>query len=279
MNADELVDDAGYIRIDLRCSECGYNLRGLHWKGLCPECSAAIIHSTIPNTLQRAARSRLDVINIGLGLVSSGTVFLVCSLPLGHYQPILCIVAIAAWAVGMWLITIRPFISESRSARVQYRWSRVAVRFASTLSAGAGCVAIARSFAAASASGLVLIMMLLAAVGWYAAELGASVISERLAKLIPNSELAKFIAWTGRFSVIGPVPLLATFATAVVSENVSGGRLRRFAGPSVSWAWLMGAFAITTALWLMFTLAARFRLASNIRKKFALRSGGRQDKG
>jgi hypothetical protein len=37
-----LFDEAGVIVVDTSCRRCGYNLRGLHRDGRCPECGTAM---------------------------------------------------------------------------------------------------------------------------------------------------------------------------------------------------------------------------------------------
>ena len=40
--ADARFDDAGTVVVDQTCRRCGYNLRGLHRDGRCPECGAPV---------------------------------------------------------------------------------------------------------------------------------------------------------------------------------------------------------------------------------------------
>lgn len=264
MNANELIDAEGLIQTDLFCDGCGYNLRALPSSGRCPECSLPVIHSTVPDSLRSAPRFRLAILFVGLTLHNCGTIALVFTLFAAMRSPVLWILSLSAWAGGMWTLTICP--NEAQRPKVPAIRASLFVRLASLLSAGAGFVAAAVSSSPASSPGFPLTMTLISAIAWYVAEFSASEVSIGLARLIPNAPLAEFIAWTRKFSVFGPVPLLLIFVTDAVTELASYGRLHLIADYSAISAWILGLAALTTFLWLWFSLVCRFQLARSVRR-------------
>jgi serine/threonine protein kinase len=59
------VDDQPVINLDLDCAQCGYNLRGLHPSGRCPECGGEIKESFFEDRLVLADRGWLRRVYLG----------------------------------------------------------------------------------------------------------------------------------------------------------------------------------------------------------------------
>lgn len=70
--ADSPVDEQGLVADDAACRGCGYNLRGLHSSGNCPECGTQVYLSVLGNRLRfcdPAWLQRLAYSAVGVGVI------------------------------------------------------------------------------------------------------------------------------------------------------------------------------------------------------------------
>lgn len=71
-----LFDEAGVIIADTACRRCGYNLRGLHQDGRCPECGTPIGLSTHGDLLRFADPEWVEKLALGIKYLVWGVVIL-----------------------------------------------------------------------------------------------------------------------------------------------------------------------------------------------------------
>jgi hypothetical protein len=133
---DELksYQQRGTVDQDQACVGCGYNLKGLSKKGVCPECGRAVagtVSTRARGDIADAPLGYLWNLRTGAGLMLLGAI----GIPLTLLSPlfaasfkVLGAVAVAlsaAWALGVWLVTVpRPSMPRS-TLRPTVEWRTV----------------------------------------------------------------------------------------------------------------------------------------------------------
>lgn len=70
-----IVDATGAISSDVQCRRCGYNLRGLHHEGRCPECGTPVGRSLLGDLLKFSDPAWVKKVANGLNLIVIGAIF------------------------------------------------------------------------------------------------------------------------------------------------------------------------------------------------------------
>ncbi|MBP7745498.1 MAG: hypothetical protein KA383_05155 [Phycisphaerae bacterium] len=108
-----LIDAQGVLISDLECKRCGYNLRGLHQEGRCPECGTPVGLSTLGDLLRFADPNWLDKVALGLTIllwmILGGIVVVVAAAVLQNQGSLLQVALAFGVALitfyGTWLVT------------------------------------------------------------------------------------------------------------------------------------------------------------------------------
>ncbi len=136
------LDDQGRLTGDLACRSCGYNLRGIHASGECPECDTSVGRSVYGDSLQYCEPRWMKSVARGANLLLCAIVLnlflrlalavLVSSVGLAavvdHGATILMFVIVAIQAAGFWLATMPdPGLGRLETAYSSRRIARVAL--------------------------------------------------------------------------------------------------------------------------------------------------------
>lgn len=152
------------IEGDLRCGQCGYDLRGLRYGTLCPECGTPANGTTrarFTSTLTEAPRAYLSQLLLGcvLMLISGclvvGLYFLGRTLlPRSSVAPLFPLPAMVVWGAGVWIVTQprRPGVPENIDHREEWKRVRDAARWSQ---AGWGLASLMYSAAQSINSGAI----------------------------------------------------------------------------------------------------------------------------
>ncbi len=70
----DILDATGTLIADVACRRCGYNLRGLHEHGRCPECSTPVGLSTYGDLLRYADPAWVEKLALGMSVILWGIV-------------------------------------------------------------------------------------------------------------------------------------------------------------------------------------------------------------
>lgn len=200
----DLVDEIGNILVDTTCRRCGYNLRGLHQSGRCPECGTAIGLSLLGDLLRYADPRWLDRVYRGCWIMLWGLLItVVASALIGclasivgapRFVHILGPIGGAVSFMGVWLLT-SPDPSAINDER--FATSRRIVRFATLVGVGQSVVAMMAQQYQPS-TGFFLILGVVSAVGALVGGVGEVAkfyYFKSLAERIPNPTLATRARW------------------------------------------------------------------------------------
>lgn len=256
MSTGELVDEQGHIQIDLPCCRCGYNVRGLHWSGCCPECAALVVHSTSLNRVATAPSARIYSIIAGLWLTNFATVAFIVTLGSGGWSRanIPSVTAAFGWMVGILLTAARePVVTNDQHARRL----RPTACLAALCAFGSAVGAALGLWSGPAADPLVASFGLLAVMGWCTAESATLRIMAGLAELIPSRPISELALWTYRLGLAGIVPFLLFLVWATMREpsGMPTGEITVIA------TWLKYLVGLIMALWMLFVAAIRLQIA------------------
>lgn len=231
-------DAQGMVICDRACRRCGYNLRGLHREGRCPECGRPVglsfegdlLRFADPDWVETLARgSRLVIIGLGINIVS-GLVTLVVTVSVNALAPMrtppllelltgLCLLAglvgTAVLYIGVWLAT-RP--DPTRIGEDIYARSRKLVRVMLLAGIVSTALSLVLDTLPTTMPVVELVVLPLIALGELGALIGAVTYVwylGRLALRIPDDQLAK----RARIAFWG---LIITAATAAGLALING---------------------------------------------------------
>jgi hypothetical protein len=112
----DLAAADGFVPRDLPCRKCSYNLRGLAWSGLCPECATPIVLSGQSDMLRFSDPRWVRQLAWGATLLLVATLLFFLGTAVSYarfltvmrsmsFNLLLYMPAAAAMAAGVWLIT------------------------------------------------------------------------------------------------------------------------------------------------------------------------------
>lgn len=227
-DAAPLLDTAGVIQADLQCRRCGYNLRGLHHEGRCPECGIAIGLSCHGDLLRFADPQWLEKLARGAKLIIWGVIIAwifgmivgVLSAVAG-LSPLVQLVGVLGGLVtwyGLWLMT-EP--DPSGVGEDRYANTRRVLRIGMLVLVGlqVGNVLITQMNA----------LMVVAALGFVSSltslivEMVKLTYFRRLALRIPDQGLARRAARLRTAFIVVLVIMIVTGAGAAAVGTVTGG--------------------------------------------------------
>ena len=216
---------------DLKCTRCGYNLRGLTLDKLCPECATPIARSVHGNLLRYADPDWLDKLRLGTKLMLwSILIVLVLAVPAGLImtaglpQVVVSIVFMLAGILGLWamflITTPEPAIAFNEDPLTLRRIVR-------------GCAVVSflgvAAQEAAQAAGMVAAVLvaesLLGMIG-LVAHIGLFICLRRLARRIPDEKLPRqttIVIW-GYAGASGLLLLGNIVTVPPIVGSVVGGR-------------------------------------------------------
>lgn len=164
---DLLLDQSGHLASNQYCRRCGYNLRGLNFEAVCPECELSISKSLRGDSLNFADPAWVKRLHRGMIWIVTGAILSAMMVTIGPvfisfvvvgfgtgagagagppagFNSMLTGFAILSLAVsailffGVWLVTTPDPATEQResplSARRLARWCSLAIAMASPLS-------------------------------------------------------------------------------------------------------------------------------------------------
>ncbi len=267
--------NVGVIAFDLKCTSCGYNLRGLHEGGVCPECANPIERSLRGDLLQFADPAWLRqlhtgvrmmlwyvVINVLLALL--GVITGATGMPIG----LVTIPALAAsvfYVIAVFLLTIQ----EPRDSGVV---ESVTVRNAIRVSVVLSCMGSFVEFVGPmlNAGSVSDVMATILQMTGLVAMVGIFVYLRRFALRIPDGKLAQ----TTRTVMWGLVVSLSLVLLMALIAGAAGGALAT-PGAAASSGFLIavlgslgcigGLGAIVFGIWnirLLFRYRDAFKLAA-----------------
>ncbi len=130
--------EPAHVSEDLLCLKCGYNLRGLDFRGSCPECGTSIGKSTYGNTLRFGDPAWVRRLASGMRWITWGNIYVLLSAFLAHVAllggmnfrsaGLGMILPGLVWLVGCWKLTTpdpAESFPESIDARSLARWTTV----------------------------------------------------------------------------------------------------------------------------------------------------------
>ena len=197
------TDAQGVVATEIPCRKCGYNLRGLHVEGRCPECGRAVGLSVRGDFLRYSDPGWVRKLHRGIRMIIWAIVVIVLGVLLGialgigmgnaavaAAAPVTAmLVGYVLYLVGTWLLT-EP--DPSGVGEDQYGTSRKIIRIALVLGVVNQAIEIARQFApipAALHSTLTLIGFVFSLAGLVAIFAQLQYL-KKLAMRIPDPQLA-----------------------------------------------------------------------------------------
>ncbi|MBU0640864.1 MAG: hypothetical protein KKB50_18515 [Planctomycetes bacterium] len=272
--SDQLFDEAETIICDLACRRCGYNLRGLHRDGRCPECGTNVGLSTHGDLLRFADPDWVENLARGLNLILWGILANIVFGTMGGIAHRFIAPAVGVMLgfvgslvafYGAWLLT-QPDPSGIDEDR--YVTARKFIRFALL-------IGLLYSIGAVIVAGLNLPTLLriilfalagLAGLVGLAGEFAKLLYLQRLALRVPDqraADRARFLrwAWTICYGAIIVVGGLFGFMTAVAPTGGPSGGLA--AGIAV-----LGCFMAVLGIAALVFLLLYVRLMYNLRQVF-----------
>lgn len=224
------------IEIDLPCTSCGYNLRGLSQAGRCPECGQPIDQSLRGDLLRytslhwlKSVRSGIDWIFVALALAVAVSAFHVLRFlygPAGIWMfiSLLMVMEGVPRLLAIWLITSpEPRVSFAEQ-QVNWRW---VVRVCAAMSLALLMLIHIDVWRWSVAQHRVPLLMVftMSSVAGFVAIFGYFAYAEKLAKRVPDLRLAKstrIVKWilAGLQTIGLLVPLILTL---VILPMFAGG--------------------------------------------------------
>lgn len=220
---------------DLRCTRCGYNLRGLTLDKLCPECATPIARSIHGNLLRYADPEWLDKLRLGaalmlwnilIGVVLGLAVGLL--MMVGLPQVVVSIVSMLAGLLGLWAMflvtTPEPAIAFNEDPLTLRRVVR-GCAVANFLGAAAEQTALVGGLGT-----MVLVVGGVLVLIGLAAYIGQFIYFRRFARRIPDETLAKqttvvmwgYVGASGVFVLASIIGVVAMGGLAAL--GAAGGR-------------------------------------------------------
>lgn len=223
------VTSDGKIAQDLRCTVCGYNLRGLDPSGACPECNNPIWRCTQGDLLRFADPEWLEKLRLGMSvklwtivLAILGAVALAILVKVGVPQVVLFLFHLGADGLGLWA----AFLITTQEPRISVEEDpvtlRKVVRACAILNfAGSVLESVGGHFVGEVWLVAVGIALQLAAVVNY---FGEFIFLRRFARRVPDAALAKSTT-----TVMWGVAVVTAFVCAVaLVAAVAGGKAMAF---------------------------------------------------
>jgi hypothetical protein len=197
------TDAEGVVAAEIPCRKCGYNLRGLHVEGRCPECGRAVGLSVRGDFLRYSDPGWVRKLHRGIRMIIWAIVVIVLGVILGvalgigmgnatiaAAAPVTAVlIGYVLYLVGTWLLT-EP--DPSGVGEDQYGTSRKIIRIALVLGVINQAMEIARQFApipAALQSTLTLVGFIFSLAGLVAIFAQLQYL-KKLAMRIPDPQLA-----------------------------------------------------------------------------------------
>jgi hypothetical protein len=243
---DERFDAAGNVVVDQTCRRCGYNLRGLHRDGRCPECGSPVdlsLHGDLlrladPNWVEKLARGSKFVLHglstALLAAIAGGCVELVASGMrtsettdasmledvLVAVCTVVAILGLLVFYFGVWLMTSPD---PTRAGEDLYATSRRLVRTTLLISIGNEAVQFGLS-SFTLPSGVDVFLGVLEAVARLAFAVGVLAHLRYLGKLalrVPDERLSKRSRFLFGAFLITPAAflLIAIFASTATANH------------------------------------------------------------
>ena len=240
----ELTDGAGVIQLDVACRRCGYNVRGLHHEGRCPECGTAIGLSCYGDLLRFADPEWVETLVRGLGLILWGILVMVVSVVLAI---VLILVTRQTWLgsalgtlgslVGVWGTWIVTRADPSGIGEDRYVSDRRIVRISLCIGMGQNALRFLDESLALTANwhAAFLLTALLAGLVGVVGEFARLTYFGKLAVRVPNEALAKraqTLRWVMAIS-LGVVVLGSLGILLVSFLGVGGGGLGGVGRPTL----------------------------------------------
>jgi hypothetical protein len=225
-----MPDTTAPIGEGLKCTRCGYNLRGLATDGLCPECGTKITRSVHGNLLRYADPDWLGKLRLGSTLMLWNTLMsmlvgLGAAAVAGLGLPIVLVgvVSLVAGGMGLWAM----FLITTPEPAIAYEEDPITVRRIIRICAVSGFLGSALLEAAPSLGrGMPFFLGagFLALVG-LVAHFGFFVFLRRFALRIPDDDLAKqtrVVMW-GLGTVFGLMTIVQVITAVTTVSPAFGG--------------------------------------------------------
>lgn len=271
-----MFDLSGALAADCMCRHCGYNLRGLHESGRCPECGTPVGASIRGDLLQFADPQWVEKVARGLTIIMwmilVGYVFGLLISFLGLVSPaafaILGLATASLSYYGAWLMT-----TPDPSGVGEFgQWNaRKIIRVTLIVGMlGQFCTSMAQSFPVALGLFGVFVAgaIVLALVG-IAGEFAKFCYYEGLARRIPDESLADralFLRWGYSLSMIGAsvagaIGLFATRGATIPPKGAALGTMACLGGVSGLALLIFSIMAVLLLIRLRRSVAEQARLA------------------
>ncbi len=231
--SDNLESSQLQVERDTLCIHCGYNVRGLHVDGKCPECGTDVEQSLRGDLLQHADAHWLEQLrfgvklklwNIVLGFIGGviGSIIAAITISAGTFSAatlsiVTTLVWLASGGLGLWA----TFLITEQEPRIGLTEDpvtlRKSVRSCAMFSLFGGMISLSRD---AQTLGIIFTLVTwIAALAGYATSIGELVYLRRFAIRIPDENLALS---TKRFMTIGIFVVVLIFAVGMFIAVASG---------------------------------------------------------
>jgi hypothetical protein len=277
----DMLDSAGTLSQDVKCRRCGYNLRGLHHAGRCPECGTPVglsCHGDLlrfadPLWLDKLARGALLIVwGVLISIVvrvGGGTILALTGAPM--LTPMLGVLASIVGLYGAWLLT-EP--DPSGIGEDRYVSDRRIVRFALATGIGAQVLQLVMPMTHTMPMTyfplmmVVSVLVVLAGLIGIVGEFAKLTYFHKLALRIPDivlSRRARKLRWAMAIT-LGSIVVLGGLAAAL---GLSGGTTGlRLLGPGVAGlACLAGVGGIAYLIVALLVLILTYRLSKEFRRQ------------
>ncbi len=260
---------------DVKCTRCGYNLRGLSVDKLCPECGTPIERSTHGNFLRFADPAWLDKLRLGtvvmvwnlliILVLGVGAVLLTLA---GLPETVVILLGLLANSLGLWAM----FLVTTPEPAIAFEEDPITLRKLVRTSAVLDFVGnvFGQTARGAGLSTAVLVGAGFLQLTGLVAQVGFFIYFRRFALRIPGRKLAGetttvmwgFAITMGLATVFGVIAAFATGGVAVLTGGAAGGptTLGPVAGVAVVFACIGGVGLLIFGIWYV-VLLFRYRNA------------------